>query len=358
MVTAEFNNICISGIAAAVPTQCVDAREYEHLFGQDVVRKNIITTGVRQAYHASENQTSSDLAYIAAKKLLKEMNVDPKSIDVLIFTAAYLDYQVPPTSCVLQYRLGLSTDCIVFDTNLACSGFVYSLQTMGAILNSSSAKRGLILTGDITSRVVSPMDKSRMIFGDAGTATLVEKKENSEKINIAMKTDGSRFKSIIVPAGAYRNVNASHERTLWSDGNTRSDYDLFMNGMDVFSFSMSDVPKMAIDFMGKFNYAPEDFDAYVFHQPNLFILKHLIKKIGAPQDKMCVSLDRYGNTSVCAIPLTICDSFANESSVKKLFLYGFGVGLSWACASVSLDTTHVLAIERTDDFFAEGRVEH
>lgn len=358
MITSSFDNIRISGIATTVPSRCVDIHEYDSLFGEDVVTKNVITTGVRQAYYASEQQTSSDLAYVAARRLLTEMNIDPKSIDVLIFTAAYLDYQVPPTSCVLQYRLGLSTDCIVFDVNLACSGFVYSLQTMGAILNSSSAKRGLILTGDITSKVVSPMDKSRMIFGDAGTATLVEKKEHSGKINIAMKTDGSRFKSIIVPAGAYRNVNASHERTLWSDGNTRSDYDLFMNGMDVFSFSMSDVPKMAIDFMEKFNYAPEDFDAYVFHQPNLFILKHLIKKIGAPQDKMCVSLDRYGNTSVCAIPLTICDSFANESSVKKLFLYGFGVGLSWACASVSLDTTHVLAIERTDDFFAEGRVEH
>lgn len=358
MITADFNNIKISGIAAAAPTKRVDAHDYDSLFGEEIVKKNILTTGVKQAFHASKEQTSSDLAYVAAVRLMKEMNIDPRSIDVLIFTAAYLDYQVPPTACVLHGRLGLKQDCIAFDTNLGCSGFVYALQTMGGILNNSSAKRGLLLTGDITSKVVSPLDKSRMIFGDAGTATLIEKVDDAEPIHIGMRTDGSRFKSIIVPAGAYRNVDATRERTVWPDGNTRSEFDLFMNGMDVFSFSMSDVPKMAKEFMAQYNLSPTDFDAFVFHQPNLFILKHLIKKLGSTTDKMCVSLDRYGNTSVCAIPLTICDAFANVAEKKNLFLYGFGVGLSWACASVTLDTTHVYGIEHTDDYFKDGGVEH
>ena len=358
MITAEFNNIKISGIAAAVPTKIVKAHDYDELFGEDVVAKNIVTTGVKEAHHASKEQTSSDFAYVAAKRLMNEMNIDPESIGVLIFTAAYLDYQVPPTACVLQKRLELSTDCVVFDTNLACSGYVYGLQTISAILNSTSAKRGLLLTGDITSKVVSPLDKSRMLFGDGGTATLVEKVESAPDIKIGMKTDGARFKSIIVPASGYRNTDADKERTEWSDGNTRSDYDLYMNGMDVFSFSMSDVPKLAVEFMDKFKYTSEDFDAYIFHQPNYFILKHLIKKLGSDKSKMPVSLDRYGNTSVCAIPLTICDAYHNTSGEKKLFLYGFGVGLSWACAAVTIDTEHVYSIECTDDYYTEGYVEH
>ena len=358
MITSTFSNIRIAGIAAAAPTKRVDAHEYDELFGADTVTKNVQTTGVAQTFHASEQQTSSDFAYVAAKKLMKEMEIDPASIDVLIFTAAYMDYQVPPTACVLQKRLGLSTDCIVFDTDLGCSGYVYGLQTISSVLTCSSAKRGLLLTGDITSKVVSPQDKSRMLFGDGGTATLVEKVESADELRFAMKSDGSRFKSIIVPAGAYRNVGAPREREEWADGNIRSDYDLYMNGTEVFSFTMTDVPKLALEFMEHFNMTEADFDSYIFHQPNLFILKHLIKKIKGPKEKLRISLDRYGNTSVCSIPLTICDTYHDATGEKRIFIYGFGVGLSWACASITVDTNHVYEIEHTDDYYTDGAVSH
>lgn len=358
MITADFSGLRIAGIASCVPTKCVKAHEYDDLFGEDIVNKNVATTGVLQTYHASKYQTSSDFAYVAAKRLMDELDIDPKSIGVLIFTAAYLDYQVPPTSCVLQFRLGLSTDCIVFDTNLACSGYVYGLQTLCAVLRSSSAKRGLLLTGDITSKVVSPLDKSRQIFGDGGSATLVEKADCGYEFHFGMKTDGTRFKSIIVPSGGYRNMEASHEREEWFDGNIRSDYDLFMNGTDVFSFTMTDVPKLAEEFCSHYHYTHEDFDAYILHQPNLFILKHLIKKINAPIEKMKISLDRYGNTSVCAIPLTICDAYHGEVGKKKLFIYGFGVGLSWACGSIVIDAERIFDIEHTDDYYTDGSVSH
>ena len=358
MITSEFTGLRIAGVAAAVPTSCVKAHEYDEVFGEETVAKNVRSTGVAQTYHASDHQTSSDFAYVAAKKLMNEMDIDPDSIGVLIFTAAYLDYQVPPTACVLHARLGLSTDCIAFDTNLGCSGYVYGLQTMCSVLQSSSAKRGLLLTGDITSKVVSPLDKSRLLFGDGGSATLIEKSEDAKPLRFAMKTDGTRFKSIIVPAGAYRNVGAPHEREEWFDGNIRSDYDLFMNGTDVFSFTMTDVPKLANEFMSHYGMSEEDFDSYVFHQPNLFILKHLIKKIKGPKEKLRISLDRYGNTSVCAIPVTICDTYHDQEGKRQVFIYGFGVGLSWACASITVDADHVYSIEHTDDYYKDGAVSH
>ncbi len=358
MITSEFTGLKIAGIASAMPTKCVKSEEYYDLFGEETVKKTVQTTGVQQTFHASEYQTSSDFAYVAAKKLMDEMNIDPASIGVLIFTGAYLDYQVPPTACVLHSRLGLSTDCIAFDTDLGCSGYVYAMQTMCSILQSSSAKRGLLLNGDITSKVVSPLDKSRMLFGDSGTATLIEKCDTDDVFRFGMKTDGTRFKAIIVPARAYRNVGASHEREEWFDGNIRSDYDLFMNGVDVFSFSMTDVPKMANEFMNFYGLTEADFDSYIFHQPNLFILTHLIKKIKGPKDKLRISLDRYGNTSVCAIPVTICDYYHELKGKKQLFIYGFGVGLSWACASITVDTDNVYEIVHTDDYFKDGAVSH
>ena len=358
MITSEFHEFKIVGITAAVPNKCVKAHDYDEIFGEETITKIIAHTGVQQTFHASIEQTSSDFAYVAAKRLMQEMNIDPMSIGVLIFIAAYLDYQVPPTACVLHARLGLSTECICFDTDLGCSGYVYGLQTLCSVLQSSSAKRGLLLTGDITSKVVSPLDKSRLLFGDGGSATLVEKTDDGDEFNFGMKTDGTRFKSIIVPAGGYRNVGASHEREEWFDGNIRSDYDLFMNGTDVFSFTMTDVPKLALEFMNKYNLSEKDFDSYIFHQPNLFILKHLIKKIKAPKEKMKISLDRYGNTSVCSIPITICDAYHNESGKKQLFIYGFGVGLSWACGSIFIDADHVYPVEHTDDYFTDGAVAH
>lgn len=359
MITSEFNNMRIVGVAGAVPTKRVAAHDYDELFGEKTVEKNMETTGVCAAYHAAENQTASDLGYVAAKRLMNELDIDPASIDVLIFTAAYLDYFVPPTSCVLQHRLGLNTDCMVFDTNLGCSGYVYALQTMCSTLNNSSAKRGLLINGDVTSRIISPQDKSRMLFGDGGTATIVEKCDEEPAMRFGMRTDGSRFKSIIVPAGAQRNRGADRQSTEWGDGNIRSDYHLFMNGTGVFSFTMTDVPKLVKEFYKYYEVSAEDYDAFVFHQPNLFILKHLAKKIKAPLEKMPITLDRYGNTSVCAIPMTICDTFGEQDQgEKRLFLYGFGVGLSWAIADVVVDTSKVFEIEHTDDYYKDGAVSH
>ena len=90
MITSEFSGLRIMGIASAVPTTCVDAHDYDDLFGREVVSKNVANVGVKQTYHASEFQTSSDFAYVAAKRLLKEMDIDPNSIGVLIFTATFL----------------------------------------------------------------------------------------------------------------------------------------------------------------------------------------------------------------------------------------------------------------------------
>lgn len=358
MLTTGFNNLRIAGITAVAPRKYEQAHDYDDNFGKDIIAKNIKITGIQQAYQLEEHQAPSDLAYIAAKNLICKLDIAPASIGVLVFVSPYLDYVIPATACVLHGRLGLAKDCMAFDMDLGCSGYVYGLAMVASLLQSLNTQRGLLLTAEIGNRVFSPLDKSRLLFGAGGAATLLEKCDTSDEFHFGMNTDGTRFKAIIMPAGGYRNSKASHERSLWGDGNIRSDYDSFINGPDVFSFSTSDVPDFAREFLEYYKYSIDDFDSFILHQPNLFILKRIIKKLGIPYDRMPLSLDRYGNTGASSIPLTICDAYHEDTEKRRFFIYGFGVGLSWACASISVDTRYVYAIEHTDDYFKNGAVPH
>lgn len=360
MITSDFSNVIITGISAAVPCNKVINQDYSAQFGEETVKKIIDSTGVRESYHVSKEQTASDLAFAAAENLIAQKNINPLSIDILIFVAAYADYFCPATASVLQKRLGLSTDCMVYDINLGCSAFIYGLQTVASLLNCSSAKRALLLIGDSTSKTASPFDTSRLLFGDAGAAALIEKEAApQDMMHFGLKSDGSRFKAIIVPAGGFRNPDAPHDVVEWADGNRRSDYNLYMNGTDVFSFTMTDVPALFKEFMEHYNVTADDVDALVMHQPNAFIIKHLAKKIKVPLDKVPMSLDRYGNTSGAAIPVTLCDAYGGASGKKlKLMLAGFGVGLSWGVATLTLDSDAVLPIIHTDDYYKDGGVSH
>ena len=160
MIASQFNNMKIIGVATATPETYVNNMEYSELFGCETVEKIISTTGIKGGYICKEEQTAGDLCYLAAKELMKNKNIEPKSVGVLVCVIVYHDYVCPATAAVIQKRLGLSTDCIVYDINLACSGYVYGLQTVCALLQCSSAKRGLLLIGDTTSKAVSPFDKS------------------------------------------------------------------------------------------------------------------------------------------------------------------------------------------------------
>lgn len=359
MIASEFNHIKITGVAAAVPTKKVCSDEYVERFSEETVRKLIASTGVKECYHAHEKQTSSDLAFSAAEHLLKEKNIDPKDIGILIFVVAYADYFTPASAMVLQKRLGLSQNCIAYDVNLGCSGVIYGLQTVASLLQCSSAQKALLLVGDITSKVISPYDTSCILFGDAGGAILLEKTDESAPMQFGLKSDGERFKALIVPGGGFRNPNASREMVVWGDGNRRSDCNLYMNGTDVFSFTMTDVPALFKEFMEYYHVTAEEVDALVLHQPNAFILKHLAKKLKIPMDKVPLSLDRYGNTSGVSIPVTLCDAYGMQNGKNlRLMLSGFGVGLSWGVATLSLDTDAVLPIIHSDDYYQDGGVSH
>lgn len=357
MAFLTFDKIRVSGVAAAVPTKVVQVESFADRFGKDYVEKFKISTGIKQFHQTAEHQTASDLCYVAAKHILEEKNIERESIGALIFVAHSTDYRRPATACVLHKRLKLSKDCVAFDISLGCSAFVYGLQTVCSLMQSSNIERALLLVGETLTKMTNPKDKSvAMLFGDGGSAVLVEKTEKDSLIQGILKSDGTGYKAIIAPGGGYRNMNAPHDDFVWPDGNIRSLYNTIMQGEDVFSFTITDVPKTIKEFLKTTETTVEDYDCFAFHQANQFISQMLCKKLKISPEKMPLCLDRYGNPSAPAIPLVMCDTYGQKRDDKdlKFLMCGFGVGLSWGVCSATINVKDIMPIIETDEIFEEG----
>ena len=351
----SFDNINITAGAAAVPSEIVEVDSFKPQFGDEMVERFKTLTGIQQFRRTAPHQTASDLGFTAAEEIIKKKNIDRKSIGALVFVAHSTDYRRPATACVLHKRLGLSKECVAFDVSLGCSAFVYGCQIICSLMPNSDIDRALLIVGETLTKITYPKDKSvAMLFGDAGGAILLER-EKKAKIQGLLRTDGSGYRAIIAPAGGFRNLHADARPMMWDDGNERTLFNTCMNGTDVFNFSISDVPEAIRDFLVKTHTEVADYDYYIMHQANYYIHKQLSKKLKMPLEKMPICLDRFGNSSAAALPLTLCDHFgiSNEGIIKTL-MCGFGVGLSWGVISATLDTASIYPIIETDDVFTEG----
>lgn len=349
LATGILKNVEIKGIACAVPDNVIKNEDYSNAFGAESVQKFINMTGIKTRRVALDKQCASDLCFVAAKRLMEKLNWEPSSIDALILFTQTPDYAVPATACVLQHRLGLSEDCIAFDVNLGCSAYVYGVWLAASMISTQNINRVLLLCGDTSNFGINPNDSATaMLFGDGGTATALEKSDGKE-MKYFLKTKGSGYKCIMVPAG-----HARSRSNTWVEA---TDCELAMSGSDVFSFTITDVPKSIKAFMSQYNINLNDVDMFVFHQANLFILKHLAKKLGIPMEKIPISIDRYGNTSGESIPLTLVDALGGENSNDKirLMLSGFGVGLSWGGIYLEMDKSVCLPMIFTNDYLKEGQ---
>ena len=355
MAFFHYNNIHIAGVASAVPTQRVIVDSFADSFGKENVEKFSKMTGIKEFRKTFEHQTASDLGYAAADKLLSKKNINRDEIGALVFIAHSVDYRRPATACVLHKRLGLSKDCATFDIGLGCSATVYGLQVVGSMMANSDISKALLITGESLTKMVNPGDKSvAMLFGDGGSAILLEKRDGSP-MDILLRTDGNGYNAIIAPAGGYRNMDASRKDEVWPDGNVRNLYNTYMNGTDVFSFTITEIPVAIRDFIEKTGVGIEEYDCFAFHQANQYISKQLAKKFKIPMGKMPLCLDRYGNTSAPAVTMALCDRYGEErgGEIKTMFCC-FGVGLSWGVASARICVDDILPIIETDEIFEEG----
>lgn len=255
----------------------------------------------------------------------------------------------------MQHRLNLEKDCASFDINLGCSGFVYGHQIISSLLSASTAEYGLLIVGETSSKLVNEKDKSTaMMFGDAGAAILYTKSKY-EKEDTLLRTDGSRFKTIIVPSGGFRDMNPIEKKIMASDGMLRSKFESYMDGVGVFSFSLNDVSETVKEYLDYSGKCINDYDFIVFHQANKMIIKQFIRKFKIKEEKILFSLEEYGNTSGVSIPLTLCKCLGSVTEgVFKVLAVGYGIGLSWGCTEFTVDASRVFPIIETDQYFEDG----
>jgi 3-oxoacyl-[acyl-carrier-protein] synthase III len=299
--------------------------------------------GIRSRHIAGREETASDLARIAGDRLLAASGVDRASVDFLLFCTQSPDYFPPASACVLQHRLGLNTSCAALDFNQGCSGYVYGLHLAQALINSGSARRVLLLTGETYSKFIHPRDRSvRVLFGDAGTATLIDREAGGARILPAiLGTDGSGAENLIVPTGGSRQraVSACKEVTDES-GCTRTDANLFMDGQELFLFTLRRVPELVRATLQHHQLTIEDVGWFIFHQANLFMNDHLRSKIGIPREKAPLAMEDVGNTVSNTIPLAIHRLGSQFRCNDKIMLIGFGVGYSWGSCVLDWKSVH------------------
>jgi 3-oxoacyl-[acyl-carrier-protein] synthase-3 len=346
MKHTQVHGIRVRGVAAAVPDRIATSAEEAGVFGIEEMQKISSATGVQERRLVPEGICTSDLCVAAANTLLESTSVAKESIDALIFVTQTPDYVLPATGCSLHGRLGLPVGCAAFDINLGCSGYTYGLWMAAHLIAGRGATRVLLLAGETNSRVIYPLDRSaRPLFGDAGTATILESNDDAGAIRFVFGTDGSGQNELYIPAGGFR-MRHSDEACgvrVGDDGNPRRLVDLHMNGSAVFVFTLDRVVPLVREAIRDANWSVDAIDAAVFHQANEFMLKHIAKAVKLPWEKVPCSLRRFGNTSSASIPLTMTTELAREGRIPggKLLLAGFGVGLSWCSATI--DTPEIIA---------------
>jgi len=251
--------------------------------------------------------------------------------------------------------LGLSKKCMTYDVNLGCSAFVYGLFNACCVLQSGSAARCLLTIGAGRDFTCEEDQSLAMLMGNAGSVIALERTDNGDDIiSTSLFSDGMGYDSLIVPAGGARKRMPDFELKEWPDGYTRTDINTFMDGERVFKFAISEVPSAVKYFFENSGVTKDDFDYFVFHQANKFIIDNIRKRIRVDWGKVPLSLPAFGNTAGCTIPLTLTDMVPDVQGVKKILASGFGVGLSWGVASFSLDFGNVLPILETDEYYKEA----
>lgn len=343
MAYLSFPKVRVVGMSACVPKEIDDNRTNPLI--PDDERDNLIASiGIIQKRKAPDGVTSSDLCYEAAEKLIAELSWDKNEIDALVFVSQSPDYILPATACVLQDRLGLPMECMSYDISLGCSGWVYGMSSICALVSSGSIKKALLLVGDLATRTNSPRNRSDFpLFGDAGTCTALVYDETSDGVRCHLGTDGSGKDAIIIPEGGYRNPFNEHSLE-WKEveGGYAQGIHARMDGMSVFSFAITKGPKSIKGLCEHFNISLEEIDCVTLHQANKMIGEKIRKKLKIEEEKCPVSMYYFGNTSCATIPLTLVTrkQQALTSSKMKHIGCAFGVGLSWG--SVYFETEQIV----------------
>lgn len=339
-----FKGKKISGLALVVP-------ENERKFVDDMALFNFSAAksmrlmkvmGYDRHRIVEEGVCASDLVEFGLRQLVASGKVKVDEIDALVYVTATPDHFLPPTSRIIHGKLGLRQDALCFDLTQGCSGFEEGLIQAFMLLEQSDVRKVVVATGDTLSRKVSPRDRnSYPLIGDAASIAVVENDPAGVPVHAVMRNDGTRCMALTIPAGCFRKPCSAETAEMREDaeGNFRSDDNLVMDGSGVFNFVMADVPPMLQELCAHAGTSYADYDWFLFHQPNKFMLEKLADKLGVPYDRMPSNVvEKYGNSSGTTVPAVIALNLAERLKTEsfKVCLSGFGVGLTWGAVSMNL----------------------
>ena len=351
MSKSKFSHVRIAGITGVVPEKCINIDDEIQFYGGDekLLKRNKSILGLGTRHVIDDRTTMCDLCQLAAERLLQELQVDRESIDALVVVSTSHDYYYPASSCVLHGRLGLADRCTCFDmAGLACSGYVHGLNVVHSMVESGMARRCLLLVGDISSVHSDRRNRNvNMLFGDAGTATLVEYTAAETQSWFVTGTRGAGWEAIIAPAGGFdipvRNDIANVE-LVDGAGNVWHLWEDIMKGMDVFRFTTDVGPQGIRDVLELSGKKMEEIDYFAFHQANKQIVRTVASYAEIPREKFSTdTFTKYANCSTASVATDICNTL-HDRNPGCVCLVTFGVGLSWGHAVVDFSQTKICDI--------------
>jgi 3-oxoacyl-[acyl-carrier-protein] synthase-3 len=280
-------------------------------------------TGIRERRIAAEHEAMSDLSLPASRVALEQAGVRGPDLDVIIVATVTPDMAFPATAALLADELG-AADAAAYDLSAGCTGFMYALAQAYGMLAGGLAQRALVVGGDILSRILDWTDRSTLVlFGDGAGAVVLERVESGGFLGFELGADGGGGKELLLPGSGSR----------ISDNGNRY---LTMNGREVFKFATRVMVSSAEAVLEECGKTVDDVDVYVPHQANVRIIDHAARKLGFPEEKVVVNVDRYGNTSSGSIPLALADAAADGrlKPGKLVLMTGMGAGLTWGSALI------------------------
>lgn len=326
-------------IQVSFPQKILSNSDLEKTFPEWSAEKIEQKVGIASRHVTSADETPLDMAEKACLSLFQNNPEIKESIDYLLFCTQNPDYILPGNSSILQHRLGLSTTIGALDYNLGCSGFVYGLSLAKGLLKGEIAKNILLVTAEAYTKRINPKDKgNRSIFGDAATATFLTEKDVSSIGEFVLGTDGMGANNLQIKNGGVRNPALSNEEKTYGSGNVYTDNDLYMDGPEIFNFTIEAVPAMVEETLKKNNLKKEDIDFFIFHQANAYILNFLRKIIRIPAERFYVNMRETGNTVSNTIPLALADVLktGKVQPGDKVLIVGFGVGYSYGATILTI----------------------
>jgi 3-oxoacyl-[acyl-carrier-protein] synthase-3 len=320
--------VSISGLGAHAPQRVMKNDELAQIV--DTSDEWIIErTGIRERRVAAPEEALSDLALPAARSALEQAGLEPSAVDLIIVATVTPDMLFPSTGAILADQLG-AKDAAAYDLSAGCTGFVYALVQAHGMVASGLADHALVVGGDVLSKIVDWEDRSTcVLFGDGAGAVVLERVSEGGFLGFELGADGSGGPQLYMPAGGSR-APATAETVAERQHFAK------MNGREVFKFATRVLVDSAEKVLDECGVPVDEVDVYVPHQANVRIIDHARKKLGIPEERTVVNVDRFGNTSSGSIPLALGDA-ESDGRLKEgemVLMTGMGAGLTWGSALI------------------------